>query len=79
MGEMGVGFDGRKWVNTHKKETIQLVGADQKVYIFLATRASKTRFWAPKSRLDFHGLFASYVALFPGGVYMEIESLRFDF
>ena len=28
--------------------------------------------------LDFHGLFASYVALFPGGVYMEIESLRLD-
>ena len=29
--------------------------------------------------LDFYGLFASYVALFPGGVYMEIESLRLDF
>ena len=28
--------------------------------------------------LDFHGLFASYVALFSGGVYMEIESLRLD-
>ena len=28
--------------------------------------------------LDFHGLFPSYVALFPGGVYMEIESLRLD-
>ena len=28
--------------------------------------------------LDFHGLFVSYVALFPGGVYMEIESLRLD-
>ena len=28
--------------------------------------------------LDFHGLFASYVALFPGGVDMEIESLRLD-
>ena len=28
--------------------------------------------------LDFHGLFPSYVTLFPGGVYMEIESLRLD-
>ena len=28
--------------------------------------------------LDFHGLFPSYVALFPGGVYMKIESLRLD-
>ena len=28
--------------------------------------------------LDFHGLFPSYMALFPGGVYMEIESLRLD-
>ena len=28
--------------------------------------------------LDFHELFASYVALFPGGVYIEIESLRLD-
>ena len=28
--------------------------------------------------LDFHGLFAFYVALFPGGVYMEIEFLRLD-
>ena len=29
--------------------------------------------------LDFYGLFASYVAFFPGGLYMEIESLRLDF
>ena len=29
--------------------------------------------------LDFNGLFPSYVALFPGGVYMKIESLRLDF
>ena len=28
--------------------------------------------------LDFHGLFPSYVALFPGGVYMKIEYLRLD-
>ena len=28
--------------------------------------------------LDFHGLFPSYIALFLGGVYMEIESLRLD-
>ena len=28
--------------------------------------------------LDFYGLFPSYVALFPGGVYMEIEYLRLD-
>ena len=28
--------------------------------------------------LDFHGLFPSYVALFLGGVYMEIKSLRLD-
>ena len=28
--------------------------------------------------LDFHGLFLSYVALFPGGVYTEIKSLRLD-
>ena len=29
--------------------------------------------------LDFYGLHVSYVALFSGGVYMEIESLRLDF
>ena len=28
--------------------------------------------------LDFYGLFASYVAFFSCGVYMEIESLRLD-
>ena len=40
-----------KWVFNYKNETIQLVGADYKLYIFLATRALKTRFWAPKSSL----------------------------
>ena len=29
--------------------------------------------------LDFYGLHVSYVTLFPGGVYMEIEYLRLDF
>ena len=29
--------------------------------------------------LDFYGLHVSYVALFSGGVYMKIESLRLDF
>ena len=40
-----------KWVNNYKQETIQLVGAGYKLYIFLATRVLKTRFWAPKSSL----------------------------
>ena len=38
-----------KWVNNYKQETIQLVGAGYKLYIFLAIRVLKTRFWAPKS------------------------------
>ena len=40
-----------KWVNNNKKETIQLVDTDQKLYIFLAIRVLKTRFWGPKSSL----------------------------
>ena len=40
-----------KWVFTHKILTIQLVGMVLKVNAKLATRASKTRFWASKSSL----------------------------
>ena len=40
-----------KWVNTHKNQTIQLVGPVLKQYALVATRASEARFPGPKSSL----------------------------
>ena len=60
-----------KWVNTHKNQTIQLVGPVLKQYALVATRASEARFPGPKS-----SLWGSVSACLVAGFHVDLEFLR---